>query len=327
VNGGAGAGGMGGETVSCGDRMVFSSAVNQEKEEERSVRSSAQWSTGSPHHRKRIGSKGSNTSYSLQSIKSFVRTSKIANELTINKLRFSKLELYGRDAEKKVLLDCFYRMTRADGTTSSAPGKDGRKQEKQLDSPAEDVRHHQQRQLLLISGYSGVGKSALARELQAPVEKCHGFFLTGKFDLNQRGEPYAGIVTACRTLCMAILDLPTTRSTSTTENDDDDSSKTPPATTRPTLEKVQRLIAEELGSDAQILTGLIPLLGEILGRDNNNNTNEEGKTAKVGISEFQHQFNFAFCRFLKVIGSIAPVVLVMVSRLPVFLALPDTIQC
>jgi len=42
-------------------------------------------------------------------------------------------------------------------------------------------------ELTLVGGYSGSGKSTLVAELRAPVGRCGGFFLTGKFE--QLGEP------------------------------------------------------------------------------------------------------------------------------------------
>jgi predicted ATPase len=37
-------------------------------------------------------------------------------------------------------------------------------------------------ELLLVAGYSGVGKSALVREIQKPIARHRGYFVEGKFD-------------------------------------------------------------------------------------------------------------------------------------------------
>lgn len=65
-------------------------------------------------------------------------------------------------------------------------------------------------QVLMLSGPSGSGKSALAQELKRPVIKDSGYFLEGKFDLQNQGEPYLAFTTALNQLCNDILDLETT---------------------------------------------------------------------------------------------------------------------
>ena len=44
-------------------------------------------------------------------------------------------------------------------------------------------------ELVLVSGYSGIGKSALVHELRAPIERARGRFATGKFDQLQARHP------------------------------------------------------------------------------------------------------------------------------------------
>lgn len=60
-------------------------------------------------------------------------------------------------------------------------------------------------ELLLVSGYSGIGKSALVHELHKPVVRERGFFAAGKFDQYQRDIPYSTIVQAFRDLVLEIL--------------------------------------------------------------------------------------------------------------------------
>jgi hypothetical protein len=50
------------------------------------------------------------------------------------------------------------------------------------------------RSQLLISGNSGVGKTALVRETYLPVTRHGAFFFSGKFDLTMRREPFAAWV-------------------------------------------------------------------------------------------------------------------------------------
>jgi hypothetical protein len=85
-------------------------------------------------------------------------------------------KLYGREAEIQRLTDAFDRIV-----GSGTP------------------------ELLLISGYSGIGKSVLVQELQKPVVRERGYFFSGKFDQFKRNIPYATLVQALRQLVLEIL--------------------------------------------------------------------------------------------------------------------------
>ncbi|CAB9522923.1 Transcriptional regulator [Seminavis robusta] len=61
----------------------------------------------------------------------------------------------------------------------------------------------EQKQLLLISGYSGCGKTVLAESLR-PLVGEEGLFVVGKFDLYLRDQPYFAFVAACEQICHAI---------------------------------------------------------------------------------------------------------------------------
>jgi predicted ATPase/signal transduction histidine kinase/tRNA A-37 threonylcarbamoyl transferase component Bud32 len=59
--------------------------------------------------------------------------------------------------------------------------------------------------LVLVSGYSGIGKSSLVLELETPSAKSGSAFLSGKFDQVQRDVPYSTIVRAFRDHVVAVL--------------------------------------------------------------------------------------------------------------------------
>ncbi|WP_224371179.1 trifunctional serine/threonine-protein kinase/ATP-binding protein/sensor histidine kinase [Hyalangium versicolor] len=84
--------------------------------------------------------------------------------------------LYGRDAQAAVLLQGFERVARG-----------GRPE------------------LILVRGYSGIGKSAVVNELHKPVVRQRGFFLSGKFDQFQQAIPYATLSQAIRGLTQQLL--------------------------------------------------------------------------------------------------------------------------
>jgi predicted ATPase/signal transduction histidine kinase/tRNA A-37 threonylcarbamoyl transferase component Bud32 len=60
-------------------------------------------------------------------------------------------------------------------------------------------------ELVLVSGYSGIGKSSLVAELHRPIVRERGFFLSGKFDQAARDVPYRAFHQAFRALLQEIL--------------------------------------------------------------------------------------------------------------------------
>jgi anti-anti-sigma factor len=63
-------------------------------------------------------------------------------------------------------------------------------------------------ELVLVSGYSGVGKSALVNELHRPIVQRGGYFGNGKFDQINRDTPLAPIAHAFGELLQRILTEP-----------------------------------------------------------------------------------------------------------------------
>src|SRR6201999_183891 len=55
-------------------------------------------------------------------------------------------------------------------------------------------------ELVLVSGYSGIGKSAVVHELHKSLVPPRGLFASGKFDQFKRDIPYATVAQACRSL-------------------------------------------------------------------------------------------------------------------------------
>jgi PAS domain S-box-containing protein len=85
-------------------------------------------------------------------------------------------KLYGRDAERKVLLDAF-----------------------------DQVAVSGRMELVFVSGYSGVGKSSIVHELHELVVLRRGIFISGKFDQQKRDIPYAPLAQAFQSLVREIL--------------------------------------------------------------------------------------------------------------------------
>ncbi len=60
-------------------------------------------------------------------------------------------------------------------------------------------------EVLLVRGYSGIGKSSLVAEVHTPLLARSGYYAIGKFDQLERDRPYSGIVDALRSLLTQIL--------------------------------------------------------------------------------------------------------------------------
>ncbi len=81
-------------------------------------------------------------------------------------------KLYGRAREVEILLAAFDRIV-----TSGAP------------------------ELVLVSGYSGIGKSSVVNELHKVLVPLRGLFASGKFDQYKRDIPYSTLVQAFQGSC------------------------------------------------------------------------------------------------------------------------------
>src|SRR5580698_5838089 len=88
-------------------------------------------------------------------------------------------KLYGREREVEILLAAFDRVV--------AGGRP---------------------ELVLVSGYSGVGKSAVVHELHKSLVSPRGLFASGKFDQYQRDVPYAIVAQAFQSLIHPLLSKP-----------------------------------------------------------------------------------------------------------------------
>jgi len=98
------------------------------------------------------------------------------------------------------------------------------------------------RELLLIAGYSGIGKSALVAALHMPVVAQRGWFASGKFDQFQRHVPYAPILAALHGLLQQAL------------ADSDERTA-----------RWRQRIANALGGEGRLVVELMPTLGLLIG--------------------------------------------------------------
>src|SRR5215813_14581277 len=59
--------------------------------------------------------------------------------------------------------------------------------------------------LMLVAGYSGIGKTSLIQELYKPIVRERGYFISGKFDQVVRNIPYGALTQALRSLIRQLL--------------------------------------------------------------------------------------------------------------------------
>jgi len=98
-------------------------------------------------------------------------------------------------------------------------------------------------ELVLVSGYSGIGKSSVVNELQKVLVPPRGLFATGKFDQYKRDIPYATLAQALQTLVRQIL------SKSEAE-----------------LQVWREALREALGPNGLLIVDLIPELELVIGK-------------------------------------------------------------
>ncbi|MEG4288530.1 AAA family ATPase [Microcoleus sp. C2C3] len=124
-------------------------------------------------------------------------------------------------------------------------------------------------ELMLVSGYSGIGKSAVVNEVSKPITRSKGYFISGKFDQLKRNIPYASLIQAFNSLLQQLL----------TES-------------AVSLEIWRTKILTALGTDGQVIADVIPKVELIIGK--------QPEVPEVSPTEAQNRFNRLFKEFLRV---------------------------
>ena len=149
----------------------------------------------------------------------------------------------------------------------------GREKEIELLSGAfQAVASGQSARLVLISGYSGIGKTALVRELYQPLIQERGFFLSGKFDQYQQAIPFATICEAFRELVHHLLTY--------SESE---------------IDFWKREILERMGNGAAIVAGVIPELELLIGK--------QSAPPPIPAGEEQTRFDMVLQQFFRVFAT------------------------
>ncbi|MBW4618969.1 MAG: AAA family ATPase [Cyanosarcina radialis HA8281-LM2] len=176
-------------------------------------------------------------------------------------------KLYGREAEIELLVAIFKRLTNTDS-------KAGREQQEDINSKLSSISptskvERSPNELILVSGYSGVGKSVLVREVYQPLTQRRGYFISGKFDRFQRNIPYSAAIEAFQELVKQLL----------TESESQ-------------LQQWREKILSSIGYNGQVIVDVIPEVELIIGK--------QTPVPVLSPTEAQNRFNLVFQKFIKV---------------------------
>ncbi len=149
-------------------------------------------------------------------------------------------KLYGREADIETLVNSFDRIVRGNRP-----------------------------ELVLVSGYSGIGKSSVVNELHKALVPPRGVFASGKFDQYKRDIPYATLAQAFQSLARLLL----------TKSEEE-------------LRKWREALHDALDPNGQLIVELVPELKLILG--------EQPPVPELPSQDAQRRWQLVFRRFISV---------------------------
>jgi predicted ATPase/signal transduction histidine kinase len=168
-------------------------------------------------------------------------------------------KLYGRETEVQALLDAFERVA---NPPESILNQD-------INQDISDQEKYSGVEMMLIAGFSGIGKTAVINEVHKPIVKQRGYFIRGKFDQFNRNIPFSAIVQAFRDLIEQL------QGESDTE-----------------LNKWKNKILQALGVQGQAIIDVIPELESIIG--------PQPPIAELSGNAAQNRFNLLFGKFIQI---------------------------
>ncbi|MEO5730149.1 MAG: AAA family ATPase, partial [Byssovorax sp.] len=125
------------------------------------------------------------------------------------------------------------------------------------------------REIVLVSGYSGIGKSTLVQEILKPLAREKGYYLSGKFDQYNRDTPYSAVIQAFDGLVRQLLTESEAR-----------------------IEGHKRALLDALGPNASVVCDVIPSLRHLLGATS--------PAPALGPVEAQNRLNLCFSKLVAV---------------------------
>ncbi|MEG4585593.1 AAA family ATPase [Microcoleus sp. MOSTC5] len=124
-------------------------------------------------------------------------------------------------------------------------------------------------EMMLVAGFSGIGKTAVVNEVHKPIARQRGYFIKGKYDQFQRNIPFSAFVQAFRELMGELL----------SESDAQ-------------LHIWKTLILAAVGDSGQVLIEVIPELERIIGA--------QSPALELSGSGAQNRFNLLMQKFVQV---------------------------
>ncbi|MCL1475185.1 hybrid sensor histidine kinase/response regulator [Argonema antarcticum] len=159
-------------------------------------------------------------------------------------------KLYGREAEVAALLETFDRIAAPPSPPTLGGTRGGA-------------------EMMLVSGYSGIGKTVLVNEVHKPIVRQRGYFIAGKFDQFKRNIPYASLIQAFQSLIQQFL----------TESEAQ-------------IQAWKDKLLSALGINGQVIIDVIPEVELIIGK--------QPPVPELGATESQNRFSRVFKQFIGV---------------------------
>ncbi|AFZ19746.1 AAA family ATPase [Allocoleopsis franciscana] len=172
-------------------------------------------------------------------------------------------KLYGREREVEILLRAFERV---------ATGRVDTEEENSEQVISQNPKGKSHIEMMLVEGYSGIGKSVLVQELYQPITQRRGYFIRGKFEQLQRNVPYSAVIQALTELVRQLL-----------------------AESEVQLQQWREKLLQSLGSNGQVIIDVIPEVELIVGF--------QSPVPTLGATESQNRFNLVFQNFIAVFVS------------------------
>ncbi|NER40039.1 MAG: AAA family ATPase, partial [Oscillatoria sp. SIO1A7] len=160
-------------------------------------------------------------------------------------------KLYGREMEVEKLLAAFERVANPDGGLPFSKRGQGRVE------------------MMLVAGFSGIGKTAVINEVHKPIVRRRGYFIKGKFDQFNRNIPFSAFVQAFRELMGQLL-----------------------GSSDAELQGWKEKILTAVRESGQVLIEVIPELERIIGK--------QPPAPELSGSAAQNRFNLLLQRFIAV---------------------------
>ncbi|MEG3901568.1 AAA family ATPase [Microcoleus sp. B4-C5] len=182
-------------------------------------------------------------------------------------------KLYGRESEVDNLLAAFERIASRrspqppliNGASCDSVSRGGAP----VPALGGGGSHLSGSEMMLVAGFSGIGKTAVVNEVHKPIARQRGYFIKGKYDQFQRNIPFSAFVQAFRELMGQLL----------SESDAQ-------------LHRWKTMILTAVGESGQVLIDVIPELEHIIGAQN--------PALELSGSAAQNRFNLLMQKFVQV---------------------------